>query len=133
MSRPLRNPQQDHNNKSSIVVYIIDRHPLEVSRENDPFRWLHPDDGFIRDLSGIIGPFDPENLSILEDASPSGPAWNQLLDSLVSGEIGRVVTHLAPLSSGQRQQLIGVCAFTGASLITPGDGGRNSFRVHPPS
>jgi hypothetical protein len=51
----------------------------------------------------------------------------------VKGEIETVVTHLAPLSSGQRQQLIGVCAFTGASLITPGDGGRNSLRINPPS
>jgi hypothetical protein len=35
-----------------------------------------------------------------------------------------VVTHLAPLSPAQRQQLIGVCAATGAQLITPGDAGR---------
>jgi hypothetical protein len=133
MTRRLRIPLQDHNKNSSIVVYIIDRHPLELSKDKEPFRWLHSDNGFIRELSGIIGPFDPSNLSILNDPGPSGPAWNRLLDLLVNGEIGTVVTHLAPLSSGQRQQLIGVCAFTGASLITPGDGGRNSFRVNPPS
>jgi hypothetical protein len=36
-----------------------------------------------------------------------------------------VVTHLAPLSSAQRQQLIGICAQVGTQLITPGDAGRN--------
>jgi hypothetical protein len=32
-----------------------------------------------------------------------------------------VVTHLAPLSSAQRQQLIGICALSGAQLVTPGN------------
>jgi hypothetical protein len=124
-------PEDDKN--SSIVVYIIDRHPLEQFKDKEPFRWLHSEDGFFHELSEIIGPFDASKLSVLLDPNPSGPAWNQLIDLLVKGEIETVVTHLAPLSSGQRQQLIGVCAFTGASLITPGDGGRVSLRINPPS
>jgi hypothetical protein len=44
---------------------------------------------------------------------------------LLAEQIQMVITHLAPLSSAQRQQLIGVCAQTGAQLITPGDAGRN--------
>ena len=124
-----RNP--DHN--SNIVVYLIDHHPLDMEIEENQFRWLQSDDGYIHELSGIIGPFDPSKLSILKDPRPSGPAWHQLLESLENGEIRTVVTHLAPLTSGQRQQLIGVCAFMGASLVTPGDGGRNSFIIHPPN
>ena len=133
MARELRKTPNNYVNKPTIAVYLIERHPLEPISGKDPFRWLPGDDGFLHELRGIIGPFNPANLSIMKDAGPSGPAWSQLLESLVNGDIGIVVTHLAPLSSGQRQQLIGVCAFSGASLITPGDGGRNYFREHPPS
>jgi hypothetical protein len=133
MVRELQKTQNNNVNKPTIAVYLIERHPLEPTSGKDPFRWLHGDDGFLHELRGIIGPFNPANLSIMKDAGPSGPAWIQLLESLLNGDIRIVVTHLAPLSLGQRQQLIGVCAFTGASLITHGDGGRNYFREHPPS
>lgn len=117
------------NDIEPIVVYMVDRHPLEPQDEINPFRWLHPDNGFIKELNDIIGPFDPDELSILMDERPAGEAWMVLLDALVNGKVEMVVTHLAPLTSGQRQQLIGVCAYTGARLITPGDGGRNAIRV----
>jgi hypothetical protein len=111
----------------AIVVYMINRHPLEKANEIGPFRWLHPDNGFVHELKGIVGPFQMEELSLLVDDGPAGPAWKKLMDALIAGKIRMVVTHLAPLTSGQRQQLIGVCAFTGARLVTPGDGGRNSY------
>jgi hypothetical protein len=133
MTPELRNLHRTPKQNSNIVVYLIDQHPLDLAIDEDQFRWLQSDDGYLRELNGIIGPFDPSNLSILKDPRPSGPAWHQLLESLERGEIGTVVTHLAPLTSGQRQQLIGVCAFMGASLVTPGDGGRSSFRIHPPN
>ncbi len=133
MARELQKSHNNKLNKPTIAVYHIERHPLEPTSGRDPFRWLHGDDDFLHELRGIIGPFNPANLSIMKDAGPSGPAWIQLLESLVNGDIEIVVSHLAPLSSGQRQQLIGVCTFTGASLITPGDGGCNYFREHPPS
>ena len=133
MSPELRNIHRNLDHNSNIVVYIIDHHPLETTVKESPFRWLQSDDGMVHELSGIIGPFDPSNLSIMKDPSPSGPAWHKMLEALEKGEIGTVVTHLAPLTSGQRQQLIGVCAFMGTSLVTPGDGGRSSFTVHPPS
>jgi hypothetical protein len=115
------------NGIEPIVVYMIDRHPLEQVSEPDPFRWLHPENGFVHELKGFVGPFRTEELSLLVDDAPAGPAWKQLINALVAGKIRMVVTHLAPLTSGQRQQLIGVCAFTGARLVTPGDGGRNSY------
>lgn len=34
-----------------------------------------------------------------------------------------VITHLAPLTSAQRQQLIAFCAQAGTQLITPGNAG----------
>lgn len=119
--------------KRTIVVYIIEHHPLEPGFGSRPFRWLQSENGLLKQLKGIVGPFDPDNLDILKDPNPAGPAWNQLLESLKRGEIGTVVTHLAPLTAGQRQQLIGVCAFMGASLVTPGDGGRSTIRYHPSS
>lgn len=108
-----------------IIVYIIDRHPLEVSETGPYFRWLHLDNDFKRELEGFIGPYDPDQLSVLIDETPAGSAWRTLLDSLLREQVELVVTHLAPLSSAQRQQLIGVCAQVGAQLITPSDAGRN--------
>jgi hypothetical protein len=117
------------NEVEPIVVYMVDRHPLEKVNDFSPFRWLHPDNGFVNEITGYIGQFDPMKLSILVDQGPAGPAWTQLMNGLLEGKVVTVITHMAPLTSGQRQQLIGVCATTGARLVTPGDGGRNSFLV----
>ncbi|NIS82062.1 MAG: hypothetical protein GTO14_18065 [Anaerolineales bacterium] len=75
-------------------------------------------------LEGLIGPFDESDLAVLTDDNPAGPQWERLLESLLHENIRMVVTHLAPLSSAQRQQLIGMCAQSGTQLITPGDAGR---------
>jgi hypothetical protein len=108
-----------------IVVYLIERHPLEIPGTGPVFRWLEFDNDSKRALEKLIGPFDPDNLTMLVDETPAGPAWERLLNGLLKEQVRTVVTHLAPLSSAQRQQLIGVCAQTGARLITPGDAGRN--------
>ncbi len=108
-----------------IVVYLIEQHPLDMPETGPLFRWLKFDNDFKRELEGLIGPFDEGDLTLLVDKQPAGPAWTQLLKGLLAEQIQMVVTHLAPLSSAQRQQLIGVCAQTGAQLITPGDAGRN--------
>jgi hypothetical protein len=119
-----------HKNIEPIVVYMIKQHPLQGMNKSAPFRWLKLDKGFRKALSGYIGLFDSEKLSILVDEDPAGPAWTQLMDGIKSGEVRTIITHLAPLSSGQRQQLIGICAYSGTKLVTPGDGGRNSFLSH---
>jgi hypothetical protein len=108
-----------------IVVYLIEQHPLDMPETGPLFRWLKVDNDFKRQLEGLIGPYDERDLTMLIDKHPAGPAWKQLLEGLLAERIQMVVTHLAPLSSAQRQQLIGVCAHTGAQLITPGDAGRN--------
>ncbi|MEW6567665.1 MAG: hypothetical protein AB1449_05775 [Chloroflexota bacterium] len=107
-----------------IVVYRIEKHPLDMNASGRGFQWLRSDEGFARELEGLIGPHDPEQVSVLVDPHPAGPAWQELLASLLEERVRMVVTHLAPLSSGQRQQLIAVCAQSGTRLITPGDAGR---------
>lgn len=110
----------------TVFVYVIQRHPLEIPDGSGSFRWLHLDNGYQRSLEGLLGsPFRPEDFEILVDDQPAGPAWRRLLASLLEERVTAVVTHLAPLSAAQRQQLIGVCAQTGAQLVTPGDAGRN--------
>jgi hypothetical protein len=86
---------------------------------------LHFDNDFRRELEQIVGPYDPRKLTLLIDNHPGGEAWEQLLDDLYENRIRYLVTHLAPLSGAQRQQLIGVCAEVGTQLITPSDAGRN--------
>ena len=108
-----------------IVVYLIEQHPLDMPEIGPVFRWMEFDNDFKRELEGFIGPFDESKLTLLVDKHPAGPAWQQMLSGLLDKRIQMVVTHLAPLSSAQRQQLIGVCAQTGAHLITPSDAGRN--------
>jgi hypothetical protein len=108
-----------------VVVYLIERHPLDLPETGPVFRWLQFDNDFKRDLEGLIGPFDEDHVTLLVDKKPAGNAWDRLLDGLLSENIQMVITHLAPLSSAQRQQLIGMCAQSGAQLITPGDAGRN--------
>jgi len=116
----------------SVFVYLVQHHPLDLPDGSAAFRWLHLDNGYRRSLEGLLGaPFRPENFEILVDEQPAGPAWRRLLASLLEERVTAVVTHLAPLSAAQRQQLIGVCAQTGAQLVTPGDAGR-SRRVEPP-
>jgi hypothetical protein len=116
------------------LVYLIQHHPLDGPHASSPFRWLHSDNGYRHSLEGLLGPaFRAEDLEILVDDQPAGPAWRQLLSSLLEERISAVVTHLAPLSSAQRQQLIGVCAHTGAQLVTPGDAGRSRKSESPPT
>jgi hypothetical protein len=116
-----------------IVVYVIERHPLERPDSPNRFTWLHTDNGYRRELEGLLGPYDPSQTSILVDPYPAGPAWRDLLAALMREQVRAVVTHLAPLTSAQRQQLIGVCAQSGAHLITPADAGRNRHGEAVPS
>ena len=107
-----------------IVIYQIEHHPLEVPGARPGFQWLRMDAGLRRDLEGLIGRYDPRDVTLLTDRHPSGPAWSRLLRLLLEERVRMVVTHLAPLTSAQRQQLIGLCAHAGALLITPADAGR---------
>ena len=107
-----------------IVVYIVERHPLDIPETAPIFRWLHTEDDFRRQLDGLLGSYDPNDLTVLTDTHPAGDGWRALLAALLEEKVRIVLTHLAPLSSAQRQQLIGICAQTGARLITPGDAGR---------
>jgi hypothetical protein len=118
----------------TVLVYVIQHHPLERPDASTSFRWLNQDNGYRRSLEGLLGsPFRAEDFEILVDEQPAGPAWRKLLRSLLEERVVAVVTHLAPLTSAQRQQLIGVCAQTGAQLITPGDAGRNLPSGPPPA
>ena len=108
----------------SILVYVIEHHPLHRPETGPLFRWIHIDRELHPQLESLIGPHDPAEVRLLLDPFPAGPAWRELLAYLMGEHARVVVTHLAPLSSAQRQQLIGLCAQTGARLITPGDAGR---------
>jgi hypothetical protein len=114
----------------SIVVYMVEEHPLELGGRKLRFRWLHSNGGSQEELRGLIGAFDSDRLRMLVDERPAGPAWQQLLSALSAEQVKMVITHLAPLTSAQRQQLIGMCAQSGAQLITPGDAGRNRPGEH---
>ena len=114
-----------------IIVYMIERHPLDLPETGPLFRWLRLDRSLQQVLEGLLGPFDPNRMTILVDEQPGGEAWDQMMDALLQEEIEKVVTHLAPLRSAQRQQLIGVCAEMGAQLITPSDAGRNRLFEDP--
>lgn len=117
----------------TIYVYVIQHHPLELSDGSSAFRWLQLDNGYVRSLEGLLGsPFNPDDFEIVVDDQPAGPGWRRMLSSLLEERVTAVVTHLAPLSAAQRQQLIGVCAQTGARLVTPGDAGRNRLLDTPP-
>lgn len=111
--------------KHPIIIYMVKRHPLDSDEQGTPFQWLPQDRSLQQVLEGLLGPYNPDEMTILIDEQPGGDAWKQLLDGLMHEEIEKVVTHLAPLRSAQRQQLIGVCAQMGAQLITPSDAGRN--------
>jgi hypothetical protein len=118
----------DSDSVKPIVVYVIERHPLDLPQTGPLFRWIRMQEGLQSDLEALIGPFDPHQMSLLVDERPGGPQWKRLLQSLMDEKVRMVVTHLAPLSSAQRQQLIGVCDQMGSMLITPGDAGRNRAR-----
>jgi hypothetical protein len=118
----------DNDSVKPIVVYVIERHPLDLPQTGPLFRWIRMQEGLQSDLEALIGPFDPQQMSLLVDERPGGPQWKRLLQSLMDEKVRMVVTHLAPLSSAQRQQLIGVCDQMGSMLITPGDAGRNRAR-----
>jgi len=115
----------DSDSVKPIVVYVIERHPLDLPQTGPLLRWIRMQDGLQGDLEALIGPYDPQQMSLLVDERPGGPQWKRLLQSLMDEKVRMVVTHLAPLSSAQRQQLIGVCDQMGSMLITPGDAGRN--------
>lgn len=108
-----------------IALYMIERHPLESPDGGPHFRWIGKQEDIEGELQDLIGEHDPAQVSVLVDKTPAGPAWERLLQALLAGQIRMVITHLAPLSSAQRQQLIGICAQAGAQLITPSDAGRN--------
>lgn len=108
-----------------IVLYMVRNHPLQLENGVLALRWISDDGDFRSDLRELIGPYDPQQVSVLVDDAPAGPKWQSLLEALLREEVQMVVTHLAPLSPAQRQQLIGVCAQTGTQLITPSDAGRN--------
>lgn len=108
----------------SITLYMIERHPLEKGASSR-FRWIRSGSGLHQDLTNLIGPHNEEDVALLVDERPGGEAWEQLLAAVLDGRVEMVVTHLAPLTSAQRQQLIGLCAQTGVQLITPSDAGRN--------
>ena len=108
-----------------IVVYLVERHPLEVPGTGPLFSWLHLNNDYRRELNGILGEFQTDDLTVLVDDSPGGKAWKLLIENLLDRNLRQVITHLAPLTPAQRHQLIGLCAEVGAHLITPGDAGRN--------
>ncbi len=108
-----------------IVVYLVERHPLEIPGTGPLFSWLHLNNDYRRELKGLIGEFQPDDLSVIVDDSPGGEAWKLLLENLLDRNLRQVITHLAPLTPAQRHQLIGLCAEVGTQLITPGDAGRN--------
>ncbi len=111
-----------------IALYIIERHPLEKDAASR-FRWIRAGSGLHQDLTNYIGPHNREDVSVLVDERPGGEAWKELLSAVLDGRVEMVVTHLAPLTSAQRQQLIGLCAQTGVQLITPSDAGRNQTAI----
>jgi hypothetical protein len=108
-----------------IVLYLIERHPLDLSDTQPKFQWLTQIDPHSEELEALIGPHQTEDLAILVDEEPGGPNWDLLLQALIQAKVNKVVTHLALLSPAQRQQLIGICDQMGAQLITPGDAGRS--------
>jgi hypothetical protein len=105
----------------SIAVYVVDRPRLARPETGPLFGWLRDEDERRAGLEALLGPHDPAAVTFLIDKHSSGPAWVELLDGLKEERFQVVVTHLAPLSSAQRQQLIGVCALSGAQLVTPGN------------
>ncbi|HSR48042.1 MAG TPA: hypothetical protein VLL77_08645 [Anaerolineales bacterium] len=110
-------------NLHPVVVYLVDRPSFDRSEDGPAFRWFEPDDASLAGLDQLLGPHDEGEVHLFVDEHPAGPAWQDLLQGLVDERYRTVVTNLAPLSPAQRQQLIGVCAVSGAQLVTPGNAG----------
>jgi hypothetical protein len=110
---------------NAIAVYLVEHHPLEQPDTRDAFHWIGDEEELQRDLQNLIGPVELDQVSVLLDEEPVGENWDRLLSAVLAQKVRMVITHLAPLTSAQRQQLIGVCAQSGAQLITPSDAGRN--------
>ena len=117
----------------TVLVYVIERHPLEIGRTDSPFQWIDLEGDIYAQVEAMVGPFDRDGLQVLRDKHPAGPAWRDLLTRILEGQVDVVVTHLAPLTGAQRQQLIGLCAQNGTRLITPGDAGRDTQGQGRPS
>jgi hypothetical protein len=117
----------NHQDSGAIAVYIIKHHPLEVQSETS-FEWIDLNANLEAQLKALAGEILLEHVELFVDEHPAGPAWKRLISALQSERIRQVITHLAPLSSAQRQQLIGVCADMGAHLVTPSDAGRNRIQ-----
>lgn len=109
---------------AAIAVYFIKHHPLEL-QPGSGFEWLDIGTNLEAQLRGLVGEIRLEQVELFVDDAPAGPAWERLIEALENERIRKVITHLAPLSSAQRQQLIGICADMGAHLVTPADAGRN--------
>lgn len=105
----------------SIVVYVVDPPPLSTPKTGPLFPFLADRSKMHETLEGLIGAHDPEAVSLRVDPRPGGPAWEALLEAIREERVEILVTHLAPLSSAQRQQLIGMCALSGVQLVTPGN------------
>ena len=105
----------------TIAVYLIDRPRLSIPETGPLFRWLGAARDLRSDLEDLLGPHDAQSAHLLVDTEAGGPSWTELLDGLRQERFHTVLTHLATLSSAQRQQLIGVCALSGAQLVTPGN------------
>lgn len=114
-------PMETPTTLDSVVVYLVDRPSFDRSQDGPSFPWYEP--AGLAGLDELLDPYDPATVQMFVDQQPAGPAWQDLLQGLVDGRFRTVVTHLAPLSSAQRQQLIGVCAVSGAHLVTPGSAG----------
>lgn len=113
---------------ATIAVYIIQHHPLQVE-PGSSFEWIDLNSDLQTQLEGLAGEIRLEEVEFFQDEQPAGPAWERLIAALQSERIRQVITHLAPLSSAQRQQLIGLCADMGAHLVTPSDAGRNRLEA----
>jgi hypothetical protein len=105
----------------AIAVYLIDRPRLSLPETGPLFRWLGKEGDMRADLEDLLGPHDSSTIHMLVDSVPAGAAWGELLEGLKHERYQTVVTHLALLTAAQRQQLIGVCALSGAQLVTPGN------------
>jgi hypothetical protein len=105
----------------SIAIYVINHPRLSTPESGRLFSWLATDQATEAGLEGLLGTYDPKAIQWKVDEAPAGPAWNDLLEGLKGGRYHTVVTHLAPLTAAQRQQLIGICAICGAQLVTPGN------------
>ena len=93
---------------SPIVVYIIDRHPLEIPETGPSFRWLHMDNDFKRELEGLIGPYDADHLSEVGGATDDAildaeETYDETYDANMRRDtrLARDGNHLTPTRDGR--------------------------------